>query len=257
MEEADEGSLPNYYKLHLDTWTAINAALPPIQAAKVLYALERLFFCGEEPEEGSLPKPAQGLFDIQKQLVLGYRRNALNGSKNRKTTQKPSEKTTQKPTQFSTQETTKESGQFFEGSDSSLPAETQKVGGKHSGKHPSKSACDNTKQETVNIIEPTPSPPTPLDPALLPSAEQSRVVDQPHKQESTSDALQVVTESDPARAAAGAGLGRPAAALPSRAEYERVQRMLEEGHYEELTPEDRRVYQEGHKAYAAQGIVPE
>jgi hypothetical protein len=33
--------------------------------------------------------------------------------------------------------------------------------------------------------------------------------------------------------------------------------MLDAGLYEELTPEDRRAYQEGHKIYAAQGVIPE
>ena len=51
--------------------------------------------------------------------------------------------------------------------------------------------------------------------------------------------------------------GRPAAALPSQAEYERVERLLETEGLDALTPEDREVYHEGHAIYAAKGYVAE
>lgn len=206
MTDADDG-MPSYYRLHLDTWEAVNATLPPIQAAKVLYAIERLFFEGVEPEDGSLPRAAQGLFDIQRQLILGYRRNAVNGSRNRKPTQKPDQKptkkTTQKPMQVSTQESTQKPTQEIEGSNTNLPAETQKVGYKHSGK----GASNNNKQETINNT---------VAAALLPSAERSGGVSQPHK--NNFESLRVEAPEDPERAEAGAGQGRPAPALPSWAE---------------------------------------
>lgn len=106
--------------------------------------------------------------------------------------------------------------------------------------------------------------------ALLPTAERSVGVSQPHKQESTSDASQVVTEADPARATAGVAEGRPAAALPTFAEvlgkvtqqeaapfteadearYHQLLRMLEDhvaagGDYAEaLTPKEREKFQD-------------
>ena len=93
--------------------------------------------------------------------------------------------------------------------------------------------------------------------ALLPTAERSVGVSQPHKQEQTSDALRVVTGTETARAAAGVAKGRPAAALPSQADYERVERLLETEGLDALTQEDRRVYREGHAIYAAKGVTPE
>lgn len=132
-------------------------------------------------------------------------------------------------------------------------------------KHPAKSAGNNNKQETINN--------TP-DPALLPSAGQGGVVRQPDKQ--NPDPLWVVRPDDPGRAPAGAGRGRPAAALPSwadltgrrearqaegdiptRAEWERVARLLETEGLDALTSEDRATYHAGHKAYASRGVVPE
>lgn len=265
MADADDG-MPSYYRLHLDTWEAVNATLPPIQAAKVLYAIERLFFEGVEPEEGSLPRAAQGLFDIQRQLILGYRRNAVNGSRNRKPTQKPdqktTQKTTQKPMQVSTQESTQKPTQETEGLNTHLPAETQKVGYKHSGKgackHSGKGASDNNKQETINST---------VADALLPSAERSVGVSQPLKQNPKT--LRVDTGTESPRAEAGAGQGRPAPALPSWAElmggaapeteppteadearYSALLRKVEDhvaqgGAYDEaLTPQERAEFQE-------------
>lgn len=106
--------------------------------------------------------------------------------------------------------------------------------------------------------------------ALLPAAELSIGVSQPHKRE-TRERSQVATGTEPARANGAAPRGR-AIALPSwqevlagastepepapepapdRAEYDRVTRMLEEGRYDELTDHDREIYHAGHKAYAA------
>lgn len=256
MADTDD-LMPNYYRLHRDAWEAVNATLPPIQAAKVLYAIERLFFEGVEPEPGSLPKSAQGLFNIQRQLVLGYRRNALNGSKSQKPTQKPNKKTAQEPTKKPTQET----GQVFEGPDGALPAETQKVGGKPSGK----GAGNNIKQETINIV--------PVAAALLPRAEQGGGVSEPNEPDRNSSVLE---GTEPPRATAGAAMERPAAALaswaelmgrnrrqapsgpvPPEAEWRRVARILETQGLDALTESDRATYSAGHKAYAPNGAVAE
>ena len=51
--------MPSYYKLHADLWRGVNDALPPAQAAKVLYALEALFFDGVEVDTEKLPKAAR------------------------------------------------------------------------------------------------------------------------------------------------------------------------------------------------------
>lgn len=93
--------------------------------------------------------------------------------------------------------------------------------------------------------------------ALLPTAERSVGVSQPHKQDSTSERLQVVTETEPARAPACAAQGRTAAALPSQAEWERVARLLETEGLDALSDDDRQVYHAGHKTYATNGYVPE
>lgn len=103
---------PAYYKLHSDLWRGVNDALPPAQAAKVLYALEALFFDGVEVDTEKLPKTARGIYSTHRQLVLGYRTNALNGSKNRQT-RKAREKVGQKVTKEVDQEPTQEDGQLF------------------------------------------------------------------------------------------------------------------------------------------------
>jgi hypothetical protein len=104
--------------------------------------------------------------------------------------------------------------------------------------------------------------------AAAPPAQRSGGVSQPHKHESTSNALQVVSDHDPARAEAGAGEGRPAPALtfdelmgraprteaaqPTAADEARYQELLRkvEGHmatggdYDEaLTPQERAEFQ--------------
>lgn len=205
--ERGQPEMPRYFRLHADTWEAVNAALPPIQAAKVIYALERLFFEGVDPEDGSLPRSAQGMYDIQRQLVIGYRRNAINGARKKKTTQKPTQETTQKPTQFSTQKPI----EVFDIPYIPLPAETEKVGGEGACKHP----CNNNKQETINI----------------------------------SNSISLVTKGRPHRAAAGAAQGRPAPALPSRAEFDRICRKLEDEGLDAITDAEREAYHAGYAAY--------
>lgn len=80
---------PAYYKLNLNLIQGANKNLPPVQAAKALYALEMLFFFGQKPDElgMTLSTAAQGFYESHEQLVMGYRKNALNGSKNQQTKQ--------------------------------------------------------------------------------------------------------------------------------------------------------------------------
>lgn len=75
---------PSYYKLHVDTWRTISSALPRAQAAKLLYAMLAYFFDGEEPAEGTLPREARALFDIQATSLDSYRSNAIKGATNRR-----------------------------------------------------------------------------------------------------------------------------------------------------------------------------
>ena len=83
--------------------------------------------------------------------------------------------------------------------------------------------------------------------ALLPTAEQSIGVSQPHKR--NSNPPRVVTGNASGRAA-GAAMERPAA-LPSREEYERIARKLETEGLDAITPDEREAYHQGHAAYAA------
>lgn len=238
---------PAYFRLYYDVWQAVRS-LPMAKAAKLLYAMADYFFEGTEPDEGELPVAAQRMFDIQKASIASYRRNALNGCRNRRNRAKNDPETVSKPTSKTVSKTAPKTNTVLEGSQDGLPAETQKVGHKHSGKHSGKSASNISNHESLIS-----SPP----PALLPSAEQSRAAAHTNLQESTSNTLQVVTEADPARAPACAAQGRTAAALPTRAEYDRVARILENEGLDALTDEDRRVYHAGHPAYAANGYVAE
>lgn len=238
---------PAYFRLYYDVWQAVRS-LPRAKAAKLLYAMADYFFEGTEPDEGELPVAAQRMFDIQKASIASYRRNALNGCRNRRNRTKNDPETVSKPTSKTASKTTPKTNTVLKGSQEGLPAETQKVGHKHSGKHSGKSASNIINHESLIS-----SPP----PALLPSAEQSRAAAHTNLQEPTSNTLQVVTGTETARAAAGVAKGRPAAALPSQAEYERVERLLETEGLDALTPEDRRVYHEGHAIYAAKGVTPE
>lgn len=119
----------------------------------------------------------------------------------------------------------------------------------------------NTRQDKHTVAD-----------ALLPSAERSVGVSQPDKQNPKT--LRVDTGTESPRAEAGAGQGRPAPALPSwaelmggapapeepvpdRAEYDRVERMLQDGRFDELTEQDRKIYHAGHKAYAPGGYQAE
>lgn len=250
---------PTYYRLYADAWDEVNHNLPRAQAAKLLYAMAAYFFDGEEPSESDLPKPARALFNIQRSQIANYRKNALNG---RKASQKPDKnlsETCEKPDQLFTQKPTQE----IEVPDTHLPAETQNLGHKAPDKAPAKGPSNINNHKSLITNEAA---------ALLPSAERSGGVSQPHK--NNFESLRVEAPEDPERAEAGAGQGRPAPALPSwaevlgtapkqetepppRAEYDRVARMLEEGRFDELTEHDREIYHAGHKAYAAGGYQAE
>lgn len=78
------GDSPNYYKFFLDTWRSVNSLLPKAQAAKLIYALLAYYFDRTEPADGELPNAAQAVFKMQRSAVDSYRRNSLNGSRNRK-----------------------------------------------------------------------------------------------------------------------------------------------------------------------------
>lgn len=248
---------PTYYRLYADAWDEVNHNLPRAQAAKLLYAMAAYFFEGEEPSENELPKPARALFNIQRSQIANYRKNALNG---RKAVQKPDKnlsESSQKPDQLSTQKPTQE----IEGSNTHLPAETQNLGHKAPAKWPAKGPSNINNHKSLITNEAAAAPP----------AQRCGGVNQPHKR--NPETLRVVTGTDPERAEAGAGQGRPAPALPSwaevlgtarpetepppRAEYDRVARMLEEGRLDELTEHDREIYHAGHKAYAAGGYQAE
>ena len=155
---------PAYFRLYYDVWQAVRS-LPRAKAAKLLYAMADYFFEGTEPDEGELPVAAQRMFDIQKASIASYRRNALNGCRNRRNRTKNDPKTVSKPTSKTVSKTTPKTDTVLKGSQEGLPAETQKVGHKHSGKHSGKSASNIINHESLIS-----SPP----PALLPSAEQSR-----------------------------------------------------------------------------------
>lgn len=74
---------PSYYRLRLGMVQGINKMLPPLQAARVLYAIEMLYFYGKEPEEIglTLPPKARGFYEAERDTVLAYRRSVTNGSK--------------------------------------------------------------------------------------------------------------------------------------------------------------------------------
>lgn len=147
---AGHDEAPRYFRLYRDTWEILDGSLTRAQAAKLLYAMAAYFFDGEEPGEGSLPKPAQNMFDMQRAALASYRRNALNGKRNRRKVGKKLSESRQEPTQEHTQEPT----QVFEGQHSPSPAETQKVGGEQTCKHPRGSACDINNHESLIINNP-------------------------------------------------------------------------------------------------------
>jgi len=85
--------------------------------------------------------------------------------------------------------------------------------------------------------------------AALPPAKQSSAAPQP--QQTFRETPSLVTVGEPPRASAGAARGRPAAALPTRQEYDRIQRKLEREGLDAVTPGERAAYHAGHAAYAA------
>lgn len=206
---------PAYYRLYADTWDELNANLSKAQAAKLLYAMVEYFFSEREPDESELPKPARALFNIQRSQIANYRKNSLNG---RKASQKPDRKLSE-TSQLSDQVSTQEPMQEIEGSQPQRPAETQNLG----GKPPAKGAAKGP----ANIIN-----------------HKSLIIN-------TYNQPRVVTGAGSQRATAGAAMERPAAALPTRAEYERISRKLETEGLDAITPEEREAYHAGHTAYAA------
>lgn len=87
---------PTYYKFYAGTFQAVSS-LPKAKAAKLLYAMHVYFFTGVEPADGELPAEAQRMFDMQKESIASYRRNAINGTKNRKGQSKTEAKVESKP----------------------------------------------------------------------------------------------------------------------------------------------------------------
>ena len=206
---------PAYYRLYADAWDELNANLSKAQAAKLLYAMAAYFFSEVEPAEWELPKPARALFNIQRSQIANYRKNALNG---RKASQKVDRKLSESSQLFD-QVSTQELMQEIEGSQPQRPAETQNLG----GKPPAKGAAKGP----ANIIN-----------------HKSLIIN-------TYNQPRVVTGAGSERATAGAAMERPAAALPTRAEYERISRKLETEGLDAITPEEREAYHAGHTAYAA------
>lgn len=164
--QAGQEEAPRYYRLYRDTWETVSGSLTRAQAAKLLYAMAAYFFDGEEPEEGSLPKPVQALFDVQRGALANYRRNALNGNRNRQKVSKKLSKSSQKPDQ----EVTQKPAQEIEGQQPPSPAETQKVGGEHSDKHACKSASNIINHKSLITLD-TPSTQQPFEVLLSALAE--------------------------------------------------------------------------------------
>lgn len=75
------GDRPQYMKLLYEQWEAARANLTTTQGDKLLGAMLDYFFEGTERE--SLPGPARAMFDSMKPSLKRYRRNVLNGMKNR------------------------------------------------------------------------------------------------------------------------------------------------------------------------------
>lgn len=229
---------PSYYKFYADTWRVVSS-LPKAKAAKLLYAMNAYFFDGTEPADGELPAVAQKMFDMNKANIASYRRNALNGTKNRKSQNKTNARVVTEPDDEPTSKTSDVLSMVLEGVDDCLPAETQKVGGEHSGKQPGKSASNIINHQSLI---------TPSVASAPPSAERCGCVSQPHKKDS--DTLSALTGAIADRAGADAPRGRDAA-LPTLEEYQRVSLKLEDEGIDALTERDREIYHAGHAAYAA------
>lgn len=142
---AGHDEVPRYFRLYRDTWEIVDGSLTRAQAAKLLYAMAAYFFDGEEPGEGSLPKPAQNMFDMQRAALASYRRNALNGKRNGRKVGKKLPKSYEEPTQKPTQEPAQE----IEGQHMPLAAETQKVGGGQSCRQSCGSAANIINHESL------------------------------------------------------------------------------------------------------------
>lgn len=222
---------PNYYKFYADSWQVVSS-LPKAKAAKLLYAMHAYFFDGVEPAEGELPAVAQRMFDMHRASIASYRRNALNGTKNRQNRDESGAKTVTKPTPKATPKTVS----VLKGSNEGLPAETQKVGYKHPCKHSGKSASNIINHKSISITTADALPPAKqsVGGAITPEVATTEWLD---------------TMGQPPRAPAGAAQGRPAAALPSRAEYRRIADKLEREGLDALTELEREAYRTGWQEY--------
>lgn len=222
---------PNYYKFYADSWQVVRS-LPKAKAAKLLYAMHAYFFDGTEPAEGELPAVAQRMFDMHRASIASYRRNALNGTRNRQNRDESGAKTVTKPTPKATPKTVS----VLKGPDDGLPAETQKVGYKHSGKHPGKSASNIINHKSLSTMTADALPPAKqsVGGAITPEVATQEWLD---------------TMGEPPRAPAGAAQGRPAAALPSRAEYRGIAEKLEREGLDALTEREREAYRAGWQEY--------
>lgn len=114
---------PRYMRVFRDTWELANE-LPRPQGAKLIFAMMRLFFEGDEPCEGELPRDASRAYQAQRRAILAYRRSVLNGMRNdpkaRENSQVSSQISAEKP---------KETDAGFWSLIDGLPAETLEVGG--------------------------------------------------------------------------------------------------------------------------------
>lgn len=211
---------PTYYRLYRDTWEAVST-LPRAQAAKLLYAMAAHFFDGSEPADGDLPRQARAFYDLQRTALESYRRNAINGARNRS-------KPEQKPTEEQDQETL----QVFDPSQHHLPAETRKVG----GEHPAKGASNITNHKSISMTTAAAVPPAQHSGGGATSPEVATIG-------------RLDTMGREPRASAGAARVRPAAALPPRAEYDRVRRKLADEGLDALTGAEREAYRAGWQEY--------
>ena len=209
--ERGPSEMPRYFRLHADEFMSLTKGLPRAQAAKLLYAMTAYFFLGTEPEDGDLPRAARQQFDMQRKRLENYRAKALAG---RKSSQKTDEKSTENRESLCTK-FTQEVAEVFDIPFTPLPAETSSAPSRVPSRVSPRVPSNNNKQETINI----------------------------------SNSISLVTKGRPHRAAAGAAQGRPAPALPSRAEFDRICRKLEDEGLDAITDAEREAYHAGYAAY--------
>ncbi len=138
---------PNYFKLYFDTYQ-LAAELPAPQGAKLLFALDRLFFEGIDPGEKELPRDAKRIYFAKRPAVLAYRRSALNGMEN-----DPKTHTENHPNIDPKNDTKNdsESDTVFCEPTSALPADTQSLG-THPDADPAGGAGRDVGQQHNNSV---------------------------------------------------------------------------------------------------------